>query len=479
MASDDLSGEDLEAISHPYTFVCSDETHEKFRKYHKDLLEKNAKAGAYLQQKLANKDLNTLTDEQFIECLVQTKPDQIFAESTYYNGDTNWNGRELGLLGDLSCVIPTKAYDNGTWSHPDPHTNPLDVTLIYVPGPLLRSDYPKNEKPDLDEVSPGGVFNSEAYYHMIQRRLLPGLLHTNAAAALKGEELFVTVPGIGCGQFSGKFAKIIHSEFEKALNRLLKEHGAQLTQVKAVWYDNFDKEPATRNVNGIDFLIRPLLKGGLPQLCSPKRYDDKYAQCKLVSLVAWDHVSKPGNDYWPGARATDDGVKGAATDTMPALSGYKGVYQVDRVVPEEAPEMNWSDYTRMKQEGGVLLRVAENFNHYPVISPEFNSTLESSKLSEKTSSLSDEQQEEIHKVVLRLTREIESCWPYPNKDLKAIKVEALTKLCDYAKEMSIPDAIAQVKLNYPMVLEGKLSTRTADLFVELESAAVMHKPSMQ
>ena len=142
----------------------------------------------------------------------------------------------------------------------------------------------------------------------------------------------------------------------------------------------------------------------------------------------------------------------------------------NRVTPNHALE---------DPKASEAIEIPVDLKKSPVISPKLDSTLESSKLSEKTSSLSDEQQEEIHKVVLRLTREIESCWPYPNKDLKAIKVEALTKLCDYAKEMSIPDAIAQVKLNYPMVLEGKLSTRTADLFVELESAAVMHKPSMQ
>ena len=68
-------------------------------------------------------------------------------------------------------------------------------------------------------------------------------------------------------------------------------------------------------------------------------------------MVAWDHVSWPGNDYWigaasslaicdaftrgmhmmltmigpvrPGKRCTDDGVKAAATDTMRALTGVE------------------------------------------------------------------------------------------------------------------------------------------------------------
>ena len=352
-----------------YSFVCSDETLKKFQQYRIDLLSGKAIAGKYLADILAQKNLNGLTDEQFIECLIQTKPDCIFAESTVYSPDQNWSALELGLLGDISCIIPTKAYDNGAWNKPAVHQNPLDVTLVYVPGPLLRSPPTNNQTPDLDEVCPGGTFNSEAYYRMLERRLLPGLLHANVAAVQKGEELFVTLPGIGCGQFSGKFSGIIHNEFAKALHRLLTEHGSQLTQVKAVWYDNYDKEPATNKIGNIDFLTRPLTNGGLPQLCSPSQYDAKYAQCKLVSLVAWDHVSKPGNDYWSGARQTDDGVKGAATDTMPALTGMKGIYQTadNRVVPAEKPNMTWSDYTASK--GGILLKAVGNFNHYPISVP--------------------------------------------------------------------------------------------------------------
>ena len=36
----------------------------------------------------------------------------------------------------------------------------------------------------------------------------------------------------------------------------------------------------------------------------------------LFSVVAWDHVSWPGNDFYAGQRKTDDGVKAAATTAM-------------------------------------------------------------------------------------------------------------------------------------------------------------------
>ena len=43
-------------------------------------------------------------------------------------------------------------------------------------------------------------------------------------------------------------------------------------------------------------------------------------------MVAWDHVSWPGNDYWAGSRCTDDGVKAAATNTMAVITGIDGHY---------------------------------------------------------------------------------------------------------------------------------------------------------
>lgn len=52
---------------------------------------------------------------------------------------------------------------------------------------------------------------------------------------------------------------------------------------------------------------------GKPQLCPPQRYaehGDDFSHCQRFSVVAWDHVSWPGNDFYGGARATDDGRQG-------------------------------------------------------------------------------------------------------------------------------------------------------------------------
>ena len=54
------------------------------------------------------------------------------------------------------------------------------------------------------------------------------------------------------------------------------------------------------------------------------------SDCMLFSIVAWDHVSWPGNDFFAGSRCTDDGVKAAATNSMFALTGIEGHYDPDR-----------------------------------------------------------------------------------------------------------------------------------------------------
>ncbi len=74
---------------------------------------------------------------------------------------------------------------------------------------------------------------------------------------------------------------------------------------------------------------------------------------------------------------------------------------------------------------------------------------------------------EIRTHIDRLEKEISSCWPYPNKGRKGIKVEALALLIKEAEVKSIEDAIATVKKAHPEATLGSVSTRTADLFNKL------------
>lgn len=360
-----------------YRFLLSDSTWEKIKQYKKDLITGKLEPGAYLKTKLSDKD-STMTDEVFIECLLQTKRYQIFAEATVFSGEKNWNATEVALLGDISCIMEATAFDNGSWVNPQVHEPALDVTLIYVPGALLRVT--GEITPDYDEVCRQDGLNVEAYYHLYERRILPGLLAANKKALAEGRELFVTLPGLGCGQFSGEFGATIHDHLQVAVERLLAEHGQELSQIKAIWYDNFDKEAATKTINGIDFLVRPLKQFDKPQLCYPAEYGDKYQNCHLVSLVAWDHVSLPGNDYWTGARYTDDGVKAAASNTMELLTGLKGKYYQDRkgFVYSANMSMSWEEAAKANQ---FELTVQGHLDVYPVITKATSSHKDSVEVS--------------------------------------------------------------------------------------------------
>ncbi|MCW8398241.1 hypothetical protein OQJ26_05485 [Legionella sp. PATHC038] len=90
------------------------------------------------------------------------------------------------------------------------------------------------------------------------------------------------------------------------------------------------------------------------------------------------------------------------------------------------------------------------------------------KTQSATSSLSEQQLQEINQTIDQLTLEIESCWPYPNKALKQIKIDALSALITHAETMSLSNAIAAIKEEFPRVAEGTFSTRTAALLVRLE-----------
>jgi hypothetical protein len=87
--------------------------------------------------------------------------------------------------------------------------------------------------------------------------------------------------------------------------------------------------------------------GAKSQLCRPAAYaeeGDDFAACSLFSIVAWDHVSWPGNDFYTGARATDDGVKAAATSSMSVLTGVEGIYDPagGKYQPPK-PYRNWNE----------------------------------------------------------------------------------------------------------------------------------------
>jgi len=109
--------------------------------------------------------------------------------------------------------------------------------------------------------------------------------------------------------------------------------------------------------------VRPLLQGNAerPQRCEPSRYaepGDDFDDCRLTSLVAWDPVSWPGNDFWAGVRMTDDGVKAAATDLMRVLAGRAGRY--DGPASAYLPPAPYPTWQALVQDQGTRLQVADS-----------------------------------------------------------------------------------------------------------------------
>lgn len=160
----------------------------------------------------------------------------------------------------------------------------------------------------------------------------------------------LTIPGLGCGQFAGPFAGQLGVELQSVLERLLEKHGRTFPHIKTIFFGPYSEcSNARLEIHGIPLMVRPLLQGNhdKPQLCHPTAYqelDDDFSDCILFSVVAWDHVSWPGNDFFAGSRCTDDGVKAAATDSMKAATGIEGRYDTGReAYPPPAPYRTWEN----------------------------------------------------------------------------------------------------------------------------------------
>ena len=294
-------------------------------------LQAGGQPGRFLQAKLAGLDVALLTVEAFLEQLIRTKRPQIFAESAVAGDGTDWNLTELGLLGDISIAAPVTFFDNGRHQKPDVHQPPFTGWLLFVAGALLRNG--RSHTPaDWNAVVKNDKIDEDAYFQLYERRLLPGFLFINQQMQQQSKRALITVPGLGCGMFAGPFQGQLGEILKCTLHRLLNKHHQSLPHIRAVYYDPYRECQNERHEIGeLSLLVRPLTQGNehKPQLCQPTTYaepGDDFSDCELVSVVAWDHVSWPGNDFYIGSRATDDGVKGAATDVTAVLTGISGTY---------------------------------------------------------------------------------------------------------------------------------------------------------
>lgn len=80
-----------------------------------------------------------------------------------------------------------------------------------------------------------------------------------------------------------------------------------------------------------------------------------------------------------------------------------------------------------------------------------------------------DQQGAIQKLINSLQKEINSCWPYPNKGLKEFKVQGLKYLLRASMSKNVQTAVADTLVHFEGMQSGKYSTRTADLLCELQN----------
>lgn len=319
--------------------------------------------GKYLERVLAENTNRNLSDQAWLACLLNTKRPRIFAESEVKGDGSDWTLEELQLLGDTSIAVPVTVYDNGLHAGPLVYEEPFQATLIYAVGALLQNA--RRQTPaDWDEVTHDEKINPEGHYTLFERRLLPVLKYVNQEAGRKGRGAFLTLTAMGCGNFAGPFHGQLGEVLKKTLIRILETHGADLSNLKAVYYDPYRECQNERHqIGGISFLVRPLTQGNedKPQLCQPGHYQeegDDFSDCDLYSIVSWDHVSWPGNDFYDGWRVTDDGVKAAATDSMWKMTGVEGEY--DPVLHKYQPPAPCATWEEVVLKNGLQLQVSDN-----------------------------------------------------------------------------------------------------------------------
>ncbi len=118
-----------------------------------------AQAGGRLRADLRDQDVASLSDEAFLEHLVNTKSPRIFAESAVHGDGRDWNSTELTLLGDLGIAMAVCIFDDGHHRAPQVHEQPLTGTLLFIPGaPSVQQ--PRRPGGGLGDGDPGWAYRS-------------------------------------------------------------------------------------------------------------------------------------------------------------------------------------------------------------------------------------------------------------------------------------------------------------------------------
>lgn len=373
------------SVLRPYNIIISEETFKRIKEYQDAIAIGQEIAGQRLQKILNNTFGRELSSAEFIECLLSTKQPRIFAESEIVCDGSDWTHKELSLLGDINVSMEAQIYDNGVWNPRDPSfieygmDSPLEGNLLFTPGALLGTGPNFNGiSPDLEEIiDEQGAIDQDKYNSLVERRMLPLFADVNCKAEAEDVPALVVLPGIGCGAFAGQYRGQMGSFLQKALENILQNHGQNFDYIDCVYYDPFGEcANDTKDIHGISFRTRPAIHNpGKPQLSEPQVFaepGEDFSYMRLYKIVAWDHVSLPGNDFFGNSRFTDDGVSAAASNSMKVLTGVNGQYIHGAYRPPKGFD-SWED-------------VAERAVAYLKVTPD-NIKIVSTKMTHKNLSL--------------------------------------------------------------------------------------------
>jgi hypothetical protein len=192
------------SVAPGYSIVIPHDTLARATEYMNALRAGSTQPGTLVRNCVQVADLGAMDGNDLLAVLFDTKRPQIFAEIAIAGDGSDWNLTELGLLGDVSIAVPVTIFDDGNHTSPVAHVPPFSGMLMFTPGALLRNGRGNTPADWREATAADGHLSTEGYYSLYRRRLLPVFRYINDHAA-RPRSAFVTIPGLGCGQFAGPF----------------------------------------------------------------------------------------------------------------------------------------------------------------------------------------------------------------------------------------------------------------------------------
>lgn len=205
-------------------------------------------------------------------------------------------------------------YDNGFHENPIVFKEPFVADLWFVSGVLLNG---------FDGGLDSDILKEDDFQTAYNDRYNSRLYNTFVSINSDNENTHtVTMPALGCGCFANvDLRKHIKSNFKAMILNFFSSHTfLNIQSVFVDLYDESDKFEMYRFEN-----MNVVFHNSKYSKIGQFDFVDNSASMKH-SIVAWDMVSYPGNDFWTNHRQTDDGVKAAATNVMSKMTGCEGYY---------------------------------------------------------------------------------------------------------------------------------------------------------